>query len=372
MSITTASSIDPSSTSSSEAIQSRISDDLLQDRLPLPDTVELGSILWVYAIPIIAIHALALLAVWPWLFSWTGLIVMIVGVHVFGQAINICYHRELTHHSFTTSKRLEHFFVIIAMCCMQDTPARWVATHRFHHQHSDDQPDPHSPLVSFLWAHVGWLILHNAGTHNLAAYQKYARDILDDPFYMKLEKNPLWVFWVYLAQIVLYFVVAFAVGFAISPVGTDAVLHGVQCGLGLVVWGVLVRTVAVWHITWSVNSLTHLFGYRNYNTDENSKNNWLVAILTVGEGWHNNHHWDQTSASNQHRWWEFDISYYEIRLMEIMGLATRVVQPRHKRAPVQTGVPTIVPAVPHVMATAAASAGLVEPDGVTVADHQAT
>ena len=182
---------------------------------------------------------------------------------------------------------------------MQDTPGRWVATHRFHHQESDEQPDPHSPLVSFLWAHVGWLMLHNHGTHNLSAYQKYAGDVLRDPFYMRLEKNPLIVFYVYLAHALLYFLVGLAIGWAVH----GQAMAGVQFGLSLLVWGVLVRTVAVWHITWSVNSLTHLFGYRNYETDENSQNNWLVAMLTVGEGWHNNHHHDQASASNQHKWW---------------------------------------------------------------------
>jgi stearoyl-CoA desaturase (delta-9 desaturase) len=98
-----------------------------------------------------------------------------------------------------------------------------------------------------------------------------------------------------------------------------------------VVWGVLVRTVIVWHITWSVNSLTHLFGYQTYDTGENSRNNWLVAVLTVGEGWHNNHHHDPVAASVQRRWWEIDITYYEIKLLQILGLAHDVRPPRHRR-----------------------------------------
>ncbi len=302
----------------------------IEDRLPLPHTVERGKVLWVYAIPIITIHVLALAAFVPWLFSWTGLIVMIVGVHVFGQGINLCYHRLLTHRSFKVPRWLEHFFVIIALCCMEDTPARWVANHRFHHLHSDKEQDPHSPLVTFFWGHMGWLFLHNHGTHNLSAYQKYAKDILEDPFYMKLEKRPWLVFWTYMIHAVLFFAIGFAIGAAMAPAG-EAFIGGLQFGLSLFVWGVLVRTVVVWHITWSVNSLTHLFGYRNYKTDEHSTNNWLVALLTVGEGWHNNHHHDQASASNQHRWWEWDITYYEIKLLEWMGLAKKVIAPRHKR-----------------------------------------
>lgn len=295
------------------------------DRLPLPDTVVRGRILWPYAIALGLTHLMALAAVVPWLFSWTGLIVMILGVHVFGQGINLCYHRILTHRSAQLPKWLEYFFVVIALCCLEDTPGRWVATHRFHHNYSDEQPDPHSPLVTFFWSHVGWLLVGNTAAHSAAAYQKWAPDILRDPFYMKLEKTLLWV-WVYVAHAVLFFLVGFTIGWA-----TTSPLHGLQFGLSLLVWGVLVRTVVVWHITWSVNSLTHLFGYRNYETDENSRNNWLVALLTVGEGWHNNHHHDPASSSNQHRWWEIDITYYEIKLLEKLGLAKKVIAPKHIR-----------------------------------------
>ncbi len=301
------------------------------DRLPLPHTVEVGRILWIYAIPIVGIHLLALAACVPWLFSWTGLILMIVGVHVFGQGINLCYHRLLTHRSFKVPLWLEHFFVAIALCCMEDTPAHWVATHRFHHSQSDKQPDPHSPLVSFLWSHMGWLFLHNKGTRNYDAYYKYARDVLEDPFYMRLEKNPWLVFAFYLGHALLYFLVGFAVGFFTAGADAAPIVAGLRFGLSLLVWGVLVRTVVVWHITWSVNSLTHLFGYRNYETDEHSTNNWFVALLSVGEGWHNNHHHDQTSASNQHRWWELDLTYYEILALSWVGLAGDVKRPRHLR-----------------------------------------
>jgi len=293
--------------------------------LPLPDTVVRGKIRWSYAIPIATVHLLALAACMPWLFSWTGLIVMIIGVHVFGQAINLCYHRLLAHKSARVPKWLEHAFVILGLCCMEDTPGKWVAIHRYHHNHSDDQPDPHSPLVNFLWSHVGWLLVHNHGTHNFNTYKKFAPDIFQDPFYMRLERGYLWV-WIWFAHAVLFFLVGAVVGFMIGGVG-----EALRFGLSLLVWGVIVRTVVVWHITWSVNSLTHLFGYQNYTTDDHSKNNWLVALLTVGEGWHNNHHHDPASSSNQHRWWEFDITYYELKFLEKLGLASNVIAPRHKR-----------------------------------------
>jgi fatty-acid desaturase len=302
-------------------------DVLITHRLPLPSQVVRGQVLWLYAIPIATIHLLALGVVFPYFFSWTGVVVCLLGVHVFGQGINVCYHRLLTHRSFQVPLWLEHFMVLVALCCLQDTPGRWVATHRFHHNHSDEQPDPHTPLVNFLWSHVGWLFVHNPETHSLVTYQKYARDILADPFYMKLEKSTVLTLYFYLAHAALFFAAGFGLGFALG----DTAAAGLQMGLSLFFWGVLLRTVIVWHITWSVNSLTHLFGYRTYATGENSRNNWFVALITVGEGWHNNHHHDPASASVQHRWWEVDISYYEIRLLELLGLAKDVIRPRHVR-----------------------------------------
>ena len=297
------------------------------DRLPLPDTIAPATIRWPYAITIVVIHLLALAAFVPWVFSWTGLIVMLVGVHVFGQAINLCYHRILAHHSATLPLWLERCFVFVALCCLQDTPGKWVATHRYHHNHSDEQDDPHSPLVAFLWGHVGWLVVKNAGTDNIATYRKYAPDVLRDQFYLNLEKSLFYIVWVYLAHAALFF----AVGLSIGWLTGGTALAGLQFGLSLLVWGVIVRTVVVWHITWSVNSLTHLFGYSSYDTGDHSRNNWFVALVTVGEGWHNNHHHDPVSASNQHRWWEFDITYYQIKLLEKLGLATNVIAPRHLR-----------------------------------------
>ncbi|MCH2132988.1 MAG: fatty acid desaturase [Phycisphaerales bacterium] len=294
-----------------------------EPRLALPDTIVRGQIVWPYAIAIGLVHVLALAAFIPWLFSWTGLIVMVLGIHVFGQGINLCYHRILTHRSAVLPRWLERFFVVIALCCMEDTPAKWVAIHRYHHKHSDEQDDPHSPLVAFLWGHVGWLLVRNKATHNIDTYRQFAGDVLRDPFYMRLEKGYLWV-WIYVAHAVLFFLVGFAIGWAVHGVP----MAGVQFGLSLLVWGVIVRTVAVWHITWSVNSLSHMFGYSNYETSDESRNNWLVALLTVGEGWHNNHHHDPASASNQHRWWEFDVTWWQIRMLEMVGLAKKVRRPK--------------------------------------------
>ena len=297
-----------------------------QPALPLPDHVVPGRVLWPYAIAIGLFHALAILAFVPWLFTWPAVITALLGVFVFGQGINLCYHRLLTHRSFTVPRWFERCLVVLALCCFEDTPAKWVAIHRYHHSESDHQEDPHSPLVSFFWAHVGWLIIDNPGARNLSVYGKYAKDLLSDPFYMRLEKTWLWL-WIFGAHVVAFTAVGGLIGWLVGGTGAAAL----QYAASMFVWGVAVRIVAVWHITWSVNSITHLFGYRHYETGENSRNNWLVGLLAVGEGWHNNHHHDPASASNQHRWWEFDITYYVICVLSWIGLAKKVTQPRHVR-----------------------------------------
>ena len=280
--------------------------------------------LWGYAASIAGIHLLSLLIFVPWFFSWTGVVLCIGGHYIFGLlGMTLGYHRLLTHRGFTCPKWLEHFFALLGVCCLQDSPARWVAVHRKHHQHSDEEPDPHSPLVAALWGHLGWLLIENRDLSTVSFYEHYARDILRDPFYMRLERRMMW-FWAYVIHAVLFFLAGLAIGWAT----TGSYFGGVRFGASVVVWGVFARTVLVWHITWSVNSLTHLWGYRNYPTDDNSRNNWLVGLLAHGEGWHNNHHAQPVSAAHGHRWWEFDITYWTICLLEAVGLAKDVVRPR--------------------------------------------
>ncbi|HEX4128687.1 MAG TPA: fatty acid desaturase [Pirellulales bacterium] len=305
--------------------------------LALPKSVDSAVIRWDYVASIVVIHLLAMCVLIPWLFSWTGLAAMVLGVNVFGQlGVPIGYHRLLTHRSFRVPQWLERTFVVIALCCAQDTPARWVSWHRKHHQHSDEQDDPHSPLVTFFWSHVGWLFVDNHETLRVAAYDKYARDILRDPFYMYLEKHRSIAPLIYLGHGLLFFLAGLTIGWA----ATGQAIAGLQFGLSLLVWGVLLRTVYVWHITWAVNSLTHMFGYRNFATDDDSRNNWFVAFITGGEGWHNNHHHDPTSASVQRRWYEFDLNYYFIRALKWAGLASDVVLPKHLRAHASASVAT--------------------------------
>lgn len=297
-------------------------------KLPLPGTAGEMLIMWVYAIPLTLIHLAACSVFVPYLFSWAGVASTVIGTYVLGGlGINLCYHRLLAHRSLVVPKWLERFFAFLALWSLEDTPGRWVAIHRVHHNHSDEEKDPHSPLVAFIWGHFGWLMIRNKDINSIGMYQKYARDILEDPFYMQLERRPyLWVL-IYLSQAPFFFGVGALTGWLYGGSAWEIL----RMGLSLVAWGMLLRTVTVWHITWSVNSLTHTFGYRNFNTSDDSRNNWVVGLLANGEGWHNNHHADPASATVQIRWWEIDPVFYVIKLLEFVGLAKNVVPPRHVR-----------------------------------------
>jgi fatty-acid desaturase len=293
-------------------------------RLALPAAVDRRRIVWSYAVTVGVYHLIAALAVLPWLFSWTGVVLAVLGLYVFGSlGINLCYHRLLTHRGLVCPKWLEHGFAVLAVCCMQDTPARWVAVHRRHHEQSDRQDDPHSPLVNFFWGHVGWMLVQNRDLVRLGIYDRYAKDILRDPFYRRMERTAL-----YPAVLFGSWAVFFLGGFVAGLLGGGSVGQAAQFGASLLIWGVFVRTVVVWHITWSVNSAAHLWGYRSYETGERSRNNWFVALISNGEGWHNNHHADPASASNQRRWWEIDLTYLLLRLLVLLGLAWDVQLPK--------------------------------------------
>ncbi len=299
--------------------------DVASQALPIPNEAQPVTIFWPYAISLIAVHLLSLLALLPWLWSTSGLIVGVITHILFdGLGVSIGYHRLLTHRGFQCPKWLEHTFAILGICTLQDSPARWVAVHRMHHQHSDTQPDPHSPLVNFLWAHVGWLLIIDRRHDSVYHFERYVRDMLHDSFYFKLEKYLGWL-WIYLLHAGVIGVLGFGYGLLI---GSTAWESYILC-LSWIVWGVLVRTVFTLHVTWAVNSVCHLWGYRNYETRDSSRNSWWVALLTFGEGWHNNHHADQRSARHGHRWFEFDMSWLTIKLLEKFGLAWDVIGQRH-------------------------------------------
>lgn len=249
------------------------------------------------------IHALALLA--PWFFSWSALGVAIFLHWLFGS-IGIClgYHRLLTHRSFQVPKWLEYIITTIGVLALQGGPIFWVAGHRLHHAHPEDEvKDPYSARRGFLWSHMLWLIYQRKEFFDYEIYKRYAPDIDRDPYYRWLNQYFL------LLQIPLALLL-YAVG-----------------GWSFVFWGVFVRAVVLWHSTWLINSATHMFGYQAYEVEDGSRNLWWAAILTYGEGWHNNHHAQPNVAPAGRKWWEVDVTWWAIRTLQAVGLAKKVIMP---------------------------------------------
>jgi stearoyl-CoA desaturase (delta-9 desaturase) len=220
-----------------------------------------------------------------------------------GVGISMGYHRLHTHRSYKVPLPLEYFFAVCGALALEGGPISWVATHRIHHQKSDQPGDPHSPRDGAWWAHAGWILMGEANHSNTRKMAKYAPDLAGQRFYVWLNHYH-WLPTVMLAGLL------FAVG-----------------GLPLVLWGVCLRTVAGLHATWLVNSATHMWGARRFSTRDDSRNNWWVALITFGEGWHNNHHAHPTSARHGLAWYEFDLSWTHIRTLGFLGLAKAIHTP---------------------------------------------
>jgi stearoyl-CoA desaturase (delta-9 desaturase) len=265
----------------------------------------------------LAVHAVAILAVFPWFFSWTGVLLCIAGYYVVGMmGVHIGYHRLFTHRSFCCPIWVERTIAILACCCGQDSPTYWVAVHRRHHQYADQELDPHSPQRGFFWGHVGWLVLERDDLERGPLMDRYAKDLRRDPFQAWLVKHDNWIF-ILFASWVVYFIA----GFGAAALTGSSIANAAQFGLSLMIWGAVLRTVIVWHVAWIVNSVDHLWGYRNYDTPDRSRNNIWLGILCNGDNWHNNHHADPRSARHGHKWWEFDLAWVVIRLMMALRLA---------------------------------------------------
>lgn len=268
---------------------------------------------WSNFLGIAGLHVGCILAFFPMFFTWTGLLIA-VGLWWLcgGWGICIGYHRLLTHRSFHTPKWFEHFLAALGTMNWQGGPIRWVGVHRIHHKESDGEHDPHSPQHGFTWAHMFWTVMKDGHIDP----KTVTKDLQKDAVIRFLDR------WFYLPQIALG-IALFALGWWILGTWTG--------GMSWLVWGIAVRTVFGYHATWFVNSAAHTWGYRNFKTADGSKNNWWVALISFGEGWHNNHHAQQRSAAHGMRWWEIDPSYWTIRVFELVGLARRVVRPNLQR-----------------------------------------
>ncbi|MEA5514102.1 acyl-CoA desaturase [Nodularia sp. UHCC 0506] len=253
---------------------------------------------WVNTLFFLALHIGALFAFLPSNFSWNAVGVALLLYWITGGlGITLGFHRLVTHRSFQTPKWLEYFLVFCGTLACQGGPIEWIGTHRIHHLHSDTDPDPHDSNKGFWWSHIGWLIYHSP-SH--ADVPRFTKDIAEDSVYQFLQK---------------YFIlIQVALGLLLMYLG----------GWSFVVWGVFARIVWVYHCTWLVNSATHKFGYRSHDSGDRSTNCWWVAVLVFGEGWHNNHHAFQYSARHGLEWWEIDLTWMTIQLLQLLGLATNV------------------------------------------------
>jgi stearoyl-CoA desaturase (delta-9 desaturase) len=242
------------------------------------------------------IHAIALTA--PWHFTWTGLFALLFLWWLSGSiGIGVTFHRLLTHRGYKAPKWLEYIGTFCGCLASEGGAISWVAMHRIHHAQSDRPgKDLHTPKDGFWWSHIGW-ILCDLGMDRRAMEARYAPELWADPVHRVLNR--------------MHVVPNILVGFALYAIG----------GWSVVVWGMFLRLVVVLHTTWFVNSATHTWGYRTYETPEGSRNLWWVGLLAWGEGWHNNHHAFQRSVRHGLAWWEFDANWVVIRALAALGLA---------------------------------------------------
>ena len=267
-------------------------------------------------------------------FNWKALGVCLLLWWLTG-GVGIClgYHRYFTHRSYATYKPVEYLLAVLGCMAGEAGPIAWVAAHRYHHTYSDTEKDPHSPLKGFLWAHMTWLFGREKFLAEFDHYKRYTPDMARDPFLVWLDR------------------------FHMIPSIALALLLYILGGWSFVVWGIFVRSVIVYHSTWLVNSASHVWGYRTFKTTDRSRNNWWVALLSFGEGWHNNHHAFQRSARHGMRWWEIDLTYRTIQLLWVLGLASQIHLPVKSEASGVT-VPVMDPVILRRLPAGQAGAGV--------------
>lgn len=252
----------------------------------------------------LGIHVAALAVFLPGVFHWPALAAAAVVFYAtVALGISLCFHRVLTHRSLRLAKPLEYLLAIFGTLALQGDPIRWVAVHRKHHAHADREGDPHSIHGGFRWAHLDWVYRHNIALPTDEEMLHFAPDLYAQRFYRALQylNIPLQV--------------ALALGlFALG-------------GWSFLIVGIFVRLAISYHSTWLVNSASHLMGYRTYQTGDQSTNCWWVALISWGEGWHNNHHAFPFSARHGLRWFEIDMTWWHVRVLAFLRLADRIKVP---------------------------------------------
>lgn len=246
-------------------------------------------------------------------FTWKALFVAIFLYWLTAiVGIGMGYHRLLTHRSFRTPLWVEYFLTICAVTAFEGGPLLWVATHRMHHRFVDADGDPHSPRDGKWWSHAGWILVGNALRQDASTIERYVPDLAEDKFHV-------WITEYHFVPTVVLGVVLFLLG-----------------GWPFLLWGIFFRTVMGLHATWLVNSATHIWGSSRFATGDRSTNNWFVVLLTLGEGWHNNHHAHPRSARHAMEWYELDSNWYIIWILKQFGLASHIHRAK-PRAPNRRG-----------------------------------
>lgn len=260
---------------------------------------------WLRALPFLGMHA-ACLAV-PWVGVSPVAIAVAVALYALRMfAVTGFYHRYFSHRTFRTSRAVQFAFAVVGASSVQRGPLWWAAHHRHHHRHAETQRDPHSPVVHGFWrSHLTWFLTPRA----FRTHVERIPDLVRYPELRWLDR----------------FDIAVPVALAVACFGLGALLERVAPQLGtngwqMLVWGFFVSTVVLFHATVTINSLAHVFGTRRFDTSDDSRNNWLLALLTFGEGWHNNHHFFPGTARQGFRWWEIDLTYYGLRALALVGL----------------------------------------------------
>lgn len=234
-------------------------------------------------------------------FSWPALGVAVLMWWIAGSlGIGIGYHRLLTHRGFKTPKFVEYFLTLCGTLALQGGPIGWVATHRIHHANTERDGDPHSPREGFWWSHMGWIVNGQSTHSEVESMARFVPDLSKDPFLDWLSR------WSFVTQIPLIAILYWAGGWP------------------FILWGICLRVVFSWHATCFVNSAAHVWGTRRFETRDDSRNNWWVALMTFGEGWHNNHHAFPAAARHGLSWYQIDINWYGIWLLKKLGLARKI------------------------------------------------
>ena len=263
-----------------------------------------SKIRWMRILPFILLHIACLSVFWVGV-SWFAVIFMLMFYVLRMFSITAFFHRYLSHKTFQTSRPVQFIFILIGTMSAQRGPLWWAAHHRYHHRFTDTEQDPHSSTHGFWYSHVGWFL----NEQNFNIRKEVIKDWLKYPELIWLDRFSLPV--VLLTAFGIY-----ALGEWLSTAMPALATSGPQ----LLVWGFVISTVLLIHATLSINSLAHLYGRRDFETDDNSRNNLWLSIITLGEGWHNNHHYYAGSTRQGFYWWQIDITFYLLKLMSVFGL----------------------------------------------------